>query len=652
MTQDPDATLPPAPWKRPLLFAASFSLLAFGAYLQKDRLPFWPQSETLELANGDVIEEENRFVAYINEPDDEAGGSGRRHKGEEGVMGRPTSKLKSGLYAMKGPRSAAPQMARSFDPEVAARHAGIMGSMRSESGHFLASPTGERYGEWGTNATISTQVDAKSTFSVDVDTAAYANTRRFLVSENHLPPPAAVRTEELVNYFDYAYPLPDGETPFSVTTEVGPAPWDATKRLVHIGLQGKVVGQGDVPPRNLVFLIDVSGSMSGELPLVKQGLTALAQTLRPEDRLSIVVYAGAAGAVLPPTPGDDAVKIRGAIAGLRAGGGTAGADGIQLAYRYAIANFVDGGINRVLLATDGDFNVGISDFDDLVELIEEKRESGVFLSVLGVGSGNLNDHMMEQLADKGNGNYAYLDNAREAQKVLVDEAGATLDAIAKDVKIQVEFDPDRVASHRLIGYENRVLAHEDFDDDTKDAGEIGSGHTVTALYEVQTIPGDDPLMTLDLRYKLPDEDTSNKVSLEVEDAGNALADTSDAYRFSAAVAAFGQKLRGADTEDRTTYGEILALAKDALGDDPYCHRHEFLDIVWRAADLSKEALDRPDTRCQPHPAAPRVVSAAATPTSTPEPFDWRAFVLEVIRLVPPLAALPLFVLAFRRRRKI
>jgi Ca-activated chloride channel family protein len=257
---------------------------------------------------------------------------------------------------------------------------------------------------------------------------------------------------------------------------------------------------------------------------------------------------------------------------------------------------------------------------------------------------------MEQLADRGNGNYAYLDSAREAQKVLVEEAGATLHAIAKDVKIQVEFDPDRVKSHRLIGYENRVLAHEDFDDDTKDAGEIGSGHTVTALYEVETIDGDAPLMTLDLRYKRPDEDTSTKIAFTVQDDGRGLGGTSDDYRFSAAVAAFAQKLRGADAEQRTSFAEILALAQGAIGDDPYCHRHEFLDLVWRAADLSQESFDRPDTRCQTQRVEPQPI-AVPMRAGENEPFDWGAFVLEVVRLVPPLAALPLFVLAFRRRRR-
>ncbi|HYH86873.1 MAG TPA: VWA domain-containing protein, partial [Pyrinomonadaceae bacterium] len=324
-----------------------------------------------------------------------------------------------------------------------------------------------------------------STFSIDVDTASYSNTRRFL-TEGRLPPKDAVRIEELVNYFSYDYPQPAGSAPFSVTTEVAECPWNAKHKLVHIGLQGKRVSNEDMPPANLVFLLDVSGSMNApdKLPLVKSALRMLTGQLGARDRVAIVVYAGSSGLVLDSTPGDRKGEIVGALERLQAGGSTNGGDGIQLAYRVAQDNFIQGGTNRVILATDGDFNVGVTGDDALVRLIEEKRRGGVFLSVFGFGTGNLNDSMMEKLADKGNGNYAYIDGDAEARKALGEQVGGTLVTIAKDVKIQVEFNPRLVAGYRLIGYENRLLADRDFNDDTKDAGEIGAGHTVTALYEI------------------------------------------------------------------------------------------------------------------------------------------------------------------------
>jgi Ca-activated chloride channel family protein len=444
-----------------------------------------------------------------------------------------------------------------------------------------------------------------------------------------------------------------------VTTEVGPAPWDPRRRLVHIGLQGKAARDG-LPTRNLVFLIDVSGSMDSEdkLPLVKQGLAALTEQLGERDRIAIVVYAGAAGAVLPPTAGDEKEAILAALHGLESGGSTNGAEGIELAYALAERHFVDGGVNRVILATDGDFNVGVSSDEELERLIERKRESGVFLSVLGVGTGNLNDRMMEQLADKGNGNYAYLDGPLEARKVLVEEASATLDAIAKDVKVQVAFDPALVKAHRLVGYENRKLAHRDFDDDRKDAGEIGAGHSVTALYEIvptSALENDASFMTLDLRWKEPDANTSTKLSFTVRDFGHGLDDTSDDFRFSAAVAAFAQKLRSAEPEAKMTYSDVLALAGTALGEDPDCYRRELLELVWLAASHAGEELERPERPgCEPAPLppAPAVTPAHAASRPAPDPsWDWGAFALEVLRLLPPLLALPLFVLAFRRPRR-
>jgi Ca-activated chloride channel family protein len=535
----------------------------------------------------------------------------------------------------------------------------------------------ERYGKLPPNTFKISAQDPKSTFSIDVDTASYANTRRYLLEGGQLPPPEAVRTEELVNYFDYDYAMPSGEgAPFSVTTEVGPSPWNEAHRLIHVGIQGHVPAAEQVPPRNLVFLIDVSGSMQAadKLPLVKHGLASLTEQLGAEDRVSIVVYAGAAGAVLPPTSGADGPAILDALDRLTSGGGTNGAEGIELAYELAERSFIEGGINRVILASDGDFNVGISNHAALVRLVERKRKSGVFLSVLGVGTGNLNDHMMEQIADKGNGNYSYIDGLAEARKVLVDESGSLLHTIAKDVKIQVEFDPEQVMEHRLVGYENRILAHRDFDDDSKDAGEIGAGHTVTAIYEIVPAPdrAAQPLMTLDLRYKHPDEKRSHKLSTTVSDAGSRMAQTSTDYRFSAAVAGFAEGLRGSQSE--LSYAEILALAEGSLGADLNCYRHQFLDMVWQAGTLAGEDITKPDSACEPGGVAPkRVAKPVDELQEVVEPVEvdargpalivhevvttdasdaaWMSFMLEVLRLLPPLLALPLFVMALRRPRR-
>lgn len=676
----------PAPWRRPLLIAAGLSLLATGVVLNADRLGLSNNSDdTMRLEEVEVVAHSQPFRGVEHEEE-----QGFRHRGEEGKMGRPSAKQKAGLYAMKGPKNATPQMSRNIDPSQHALQAGILGQMQAESGHFLASPYGgafavgnddadvwgghteardgsmrqhERYGKTRFNPFIQTLDDPKSTFSVDVDTASYANVRRFLSQSRIVPPPDAVRTEEMINYFDYDYPEPSGDSPFSVTTEVGPAPWNAAHRVVHVGIQGRHVEAGDVPPRNLVFLIDVSGSMSSpdRLGLIKKGLVALTQQMNARDRISLVVYAGAAGAVLPPTSGSDHRTIIDALERLESGGSTNGAAGIHLAYDLAQQAFIEDGINRVVIASDGDFNVGTHDHSSLMALIEAKRETGVFLSVLGVGTGNLNDHMMEQLADKGNGNYAYIDGELEARKVLIEESGAMLQTIAKDVKIQVDFDPDQVAQHRLIGYENRVLAHRDFDDDTKDAGEIGAGHTVTALYEV--IPaagaGDDPLMTVNLRYKRPTGSRSRKISVPVRDDGRPLAESSTDYRFSAAVAMLGQKLRGHDAQAETRYRDIASLALGSLGTDPYCYRHQFVELAIAAGTLQGESISLEVPGCRATPPKPRVqeeageeptLSAPAEPQGG-EPFDWSAFFLEVLRLLPPLLALPMFVLAFRSPRR-
>jgi Ca-activated chloride channel family protein len=450
-----------------------------------------------------------------------------------------------------------------------------------------------------------------STFAIDVDAASYANVRRFL-GEHTLPPADAVRIEELVNYFDYDYPDPaPASAPFSITTEVAPAPWDPSHRLVHVGLQGRRMDTRSLPAANLVFLVDVSGSMDepNKLPLLKEALGLLVENLRPQDRVSLVVYAGAAGMVLPPTPGSRRDRIRDAIGGLEAGGSTNGAEGIRLAYRLARDAFIRGGNNRVVLATDGDFNVGVSSDAELVRLIEQEREAGVFLTVLGLGTGNLQDAKMEQLADRGNGNYAYLDGIDEARKVLVGEMGGTLFTIASDVKVQVEFNPARVKAYRLIGYENRALAPEDFNDDHKDAGELGAGHSVTALYEVVPVGapdsparGVDPLryqqvrptpragssgelLTVKLRYKAPDGNASHDLVRRVADR-HAVAATSADFRFAAAVAEWGMLLRGSQFRAASSYAQVAELARGALGGDRGGYRAEFLRLVESSRQLA------------------------------------------------------------------
>ncbi|MFL6229084.1 MAG: vWA domain-containing protein [Pyrinomonadaceae bacterium] len=452
-----------------------------------------------------------------------------------------------------------------------------------------------------------------STFSADVDTASYSNTRRFL-SSGQLPPKDAVRIEELVNYFGYDYPEPAGDAPFSVTTEVSACPWDDAHRLVRIGLQGKRLSREELPPANLVFLVDVSGSMDepNKLPLVQQSLRLLAEQLTARDRLAVVVYAGSSGLVLPSTAGDRKGEIIAALDSLKAGGSTNGGEGIQLAYKIAKDNFIRGGINRVVLATDGDFNVGVTSEGDLVRLVEQERQGGVFLSVLGFGTGNVKDSTMEKLADHGNGNYAYVDTSAEARKVLGQQAGATLATIAKDVKLQVEFNPREVAGYRLIGYENRLLRDQDFNDDTKDAGEIGAGHTVTALYEIvpagQKIPGaggvDDlkyqktpapsghaasrEMLTLKVRYKEPQGDESKLLSVSVADAGGSVREASDNFKFASAVAAFGMLLRDSKFKGAANYETVAALARSSVGADPQGYRQEFVRLVETARTLTRQ----------------------------------------------------------------
>jgi Ca-activated chloride channel family protein len=459
--------------------------------------------------------------------------------------------------------------------------------------------------------------DPLSTFSIDVDTASYSNVRRFL-NQGTLPPADAVRVEELINYFRFPYKESQDGTPFSVTTEMSACPWNPRHRLALIGLQARRMTTERTPPRNLVFLLDVSGSMTppDKLPLVKTAMRMLADTLNPADRVAIVVYAGASGLVLPSTPGDRKTDIQRAIADLQPGGSTNGAAGIQLAYDIASQSFLKGGINRVILATDGDFNVGVTSQGELIRLIEEKREKGIFLSVLGVGTGNLKDSMMEKLADKGNGNYAYLDSLHEARRVLIAEAGATLVTVAKDVKIQVEFNPRAVGAYKLIGYENRILQHQDFNNDKKDAGEIGAGHSVTALYEIippgepiesggvdplkyqegskpNTAAKADELMTVKLRYKQPDGDTSRLISVAVRDRVGELTPN---LGFASAVVEFGMLLRKSEFMGQATWSTAQELARKYRGDDPDGYRAEFVRLIDLASALDAQNMTSPQSR--------------------------------------------------------
>lgn len=464
----------------------------------------------------------------------------------------------------------------------------------------------ERYAEIQENPFLETSRAPLSTFSIDVDTASYSNVRRF-IKDGQLPPKDAVRIEELVNYFEYDYPQPVGDMPFSVTNEVAACPWNAKNKIVSIGLQGKKVSLDNVPPSNLVFLMDVSGSMNApdKLPLLKDSLRILVNQLKPQDRVAIAVYAGSSGLVLPST--NNKREILDALDNLEAGGSTNGGQGIQLAYKIAEENFIKDGNNRVILATDGDFNVGLQNDTELVRLIEQKRQSNVYLSVLGFGTGNLNDSMMEKLADKGNGNYAYIDSQEEARKALGNQVAGTLYTIAKDVKIQVEFNPAKVAGYRLIGYENRLLANRDFNDDKKDAGEIGAGHSVTALYEivpagqkvendgielkyskVETAANDfnDELLTVKLRYKEPKDTESKLLTIGLTDKGNQIDSASDNLKFASAVAQFGLLLRDSRYKKQASFAGVSKLAKSAKGSDLKNYREEFLNLVETARRLN------------------------------------------------------------------
>lgn len=464
----------------------------------------------------------------------------------------------------------------------------------------------EEYDPISGNRFMNAEAHPLSTFAADVDRAAYSNVRRFL-NNGELPPADAVRVEEMINYFDYQYKPPTGNDPVAIYTDMIKCPWEPNHQLVRIGVKAMEVSNEKLPPANLVFLIDVSGSMDApnKLPLVIQSLKALTQQLRPIDHVAIAVYAGAAGIVLPPTPGSDKMAIMDALDKLEAGGSTAGGAGIQLAYNTAAANYLEDGNNRVILATDGDFNVGISSESDLEKLISEKKEKGIFLSVLGFGMGNLKDNKLETLADKGNGNYAYIDTYEEARRTLVTAFGGTLFTVAKDVKLQVEFNPHFVGSYRLIGYEDRLLKNEDFNDDKKDGGEMGAGHTVTALYEIAP-PEDDQLpyglkmdqsdrmmtywnedvLTVNLRYKKPKSNSSRLFSQRMRWNVTHMNRVPDDFKMATAVAAFGMLLRNSAFRGKTTYAQILSLAESARGADKEGYRAEFIQLVKKAQLLN------------------------------------------------------------------
>jgi Ca-activated chloride channel family protein len=469
----------------------------------------------------------------------------------------------------------------------------------------------EEYGRIYENEFKDAKQDPLSTFSIDVDNASYSNIRRFITG-NQMPPKDAVRIEEMINYFTYDYPQPESNYPFSINTEVSTCPWNKEHQLIHIGLQGKSLNYDDLKPCNLVFLVDSSGSMSSanKLPLLKQSLKLLVDELDDRDKISIAAYAGSAGLVLSPTPASRKDQIINALDRLHAGGSTAGGAGIELAYKVAEESLIKDGNNRVILCTDGDFNVGVSSTGDLVRIIEEKRKKDIYLTICGFGMGNYKDNRMEQISNAGNGNYFYIDNIHEAKKVFVKEMRANLFTIAKDVKIQVEFNPVKVKAYRLVGYENRVMANEDFNDDKKDAGELGAGHTVTALYEIipagsteevkktdelkyqetrvkTTASESEEIMTVKLRYKPPKEEKSKLIEHPVIDRDISLERASDNFRFSAAAAGFGMLLRDSKFKGDMTYEAVIDLAKNSKGKDTEGYRAEFIRLVETCAMLSK-----------------------------------------------------------------
>jgi Ca-activated chloride channel family protein len=573
--------------------------------LQEQSRAYELYSTTTESSGKKTLEKESKQFAPI-----EPAGVKEMTKGESDDKSIVKYKKAKAADPLKGIGYGHPKaiMQRSF---AFAKDAGISSpspSTIAESEEDFIQHNTEAYDRIYENEFLNPNNSPLSTFSIDVDTASYSNVRRFLMSSK-LPPKDSVRIEELINYFTYKYPDPKGNIPFSVNVEVAVCPWNTNHELVHIGLKAKSIHKDQIPPRNLVFLLDVSGSMNyyNKLPLLKKAMGLLIKQLNQDDRVSIAVYAGASGLVLKPTSGDNKEKIMGAMNKLQSGGSTNGGAGIQLAYKVAEENFKDDGINRIILATDGDFNVGITNQGDLIRLIEEKRESGIFLTVLGFGMGNYKDSTMEKLADKGNGNYAYIDTMNEAKKVLVNEIGSTLVTVAKDVKIQVEFNPSSVDAYRLIGYENRKMKAKDFNDDKKDAGEIGAGHTITALYEVVpkgvefetpedeilryqkfdiTDDGDsDELLYLKLRYKKPDGKKSKLLKYPVYSDNKDY--QSENFKFSAAVAAYGMLLRKSKFSSKASYEMVLKLAQASKGKDKFGYRAEFIKLVQLARNLDK-----------------------------------------------------------------
>ena len=503
--------------------------------------------------------------------------------------------------------------------DIDAFHAGILPNNNRvgivPNNHTTSPSNTESYNNIADNRFHRVSDEPLSTFAIDVDAAAYGNVRRYL-NNNELPPAGAVRTEEMINYFKYQYEQPRGKDPFSINTEISDCPWNKNDKLVLIGLQGKTIPAQDLPASNLVFLIDVSGSMSSEnkLPLVKASLKMLTGKLREKDRISIVTYAGQAGLALPATSGSNKTKIKDAIDALEAGGSTNGSAGIELAYRIAQQHQIHEGNNRIILCTDGDFNIGATSDDDVVRLIEKERSRGIYLSVLGVGMGNYKDSKMELLADKGNGNYAYLDGINEADKVLIKEFGGTLYTIAKDVKIQVEFNPNKVEGYRLIGYEDRYLNKEDFNDDSKDAGELGSGHAVTALYEIipagvtspflksvdplkyqrnyarKVAPVNEEILTVKFRYKTTANDNSVLLVQPVTDHRIDINKTSDNFRFAAAVAGFAMLLRKSEYRGTLKWYQVINIANGSLGKDADGYRKEFVSLVKKAENLADNTV--------------------------------------------------------------
>ncbi|HQS58694.1 MAG: hypothetical protein B7Y56_11065 [Gallionellales bacterium 35-53-114] len=586
-------------------------LLVLTACANQEQSQKTTQADSPPVAIGELVLEPG-----LTRPQPSAIDAGPETTGKEKMKGGLRQKDESASVVAAAPLTSSQEHAAAQRPEMLRKSMVAMDSRypspvaSSPAGHYMQEtmPEREQYAVLVENPIRQVAEAPVSTFSIDVDTGAYANVRRML-NAGRLPPADAVRVEEMINYFPYAYALPKGNARFAVHTEMAPAPWNASRHLLHIGIKGQDIAKNNLPPSNLVFLVDVSGSMSSNerLPLLKSALKLLVSQLRVQDKVALVTYASGTQVVLEPTSGAHKGKIIAALDNLRAGGSTAGAAGIALAYSMAEQGYIKGGINRILLATDGDFNVGVTNFEALKNMAEEKRKGGVSLSTLGFGVGNYNEKLMEQLADAGNGNYSYIDTLNEGQKVLVDEMTSTLATIAKDVKIQIEFNPDVVSEYRLVGYENRMLKREDFNNDRVDAGEVGAGHTVTAIYEL-TLKGNaasvDPLRYgkeqgaaksgsgelafLRLRYKEPENDVSRLAEwpLYRQDIKASLAQTSTEFRFAAAVAAFGQQLRGGKYTGEMGYADIAKLAGDSRGADSFGYRGEFLRLVNLAQSLS------------------------------------------------------------------